>query len=130
MKKYLALCLAALALNACASGNHPANNDPARASARHARQQWQTKLNSLPIGASEAEFTQWLQQNNLLQHGEKPDLSNKRYINANLPNGRFPVQPQVNQFNPCDSWFVLLDIQLDEQRRVAKKEARALGGCI
>lgn len=124
MKNLPTFCALALLLSACMS------NDYDREGAQRVKQEWQTKLQTLPVGANEAELTRWLHQNGLLKNGEKPDFSDKSYSTSNLPNGHFPVKQHWYNINYCDVWFVHLNIKLDGQNRVAKKEVRLLGSCL
>ena len=124
MKKFLTFCVIAFSLSAC-----PFQNDYDREGAKRVQQEWETKLETLPIGASSAELSQWLKQNGLLKNDENPTFGEK-YQNINLPNGHFSVRPHWYHINFCNGFFTVLTIHLDEQKRVSKKEMGLWGSCL
>lgn len=90
------------------------------------RQAWQSRLDTLPIGATTAQLTQWLKDNDL----KAPPSFKNGYYNSNLPNGHFAVRHHAYRFSPCDSFFLALEIQLDAQQKVQNKELSARGSCL
>ena len=101
----LLLLITGLSLTACGS-----SIDYDRQGLARSKQMWQQRLDSLPIGATEAQLRDWQ--------------------NKYLPEGHFPVKKHWSKFSPCDAYFLSLTIQTNEQKQVVKKELKALGSCI
>ncbi|MDK4536162.1 MULTISPECIES: hypothetical protein [Kingella] len=120
MKKFLTLCVIAFSLTACSLGHYDEK------AILRVKQEWQAKLETLPVGASEAELTQWLKQNGLLKNGEQPNLSNHKYV-TNVPNGYFPFKSSIIF---CNGFFTELTIRLDEQNRVTTKKIKTFDSCF
>ena len=79
----LLLLITGLSLTACGS-----SIDYDRQGLERSQQMWQQRLDSLPIGATEAQLRDWQNKYGLKLAFQEPD----HYYSSNLPEGHFPVK--------------------------------------
>ncbi|XXQ69259.1 hypothetical protein ACKLNO_05195 [Neisseriaceae bacterium B1] len=95
------------------------------AAAKRIRQDYQAKLDALPIGATHEQVQQWQKS-----HGLNLSGGERGYGSMNLPNSHFPVKKKFLSANVCNGFFLTMRIDMNEKGQVAKKELGLLGRCL
>lgn len=112
MKNFISPILMSLLLAACSSSG---------LKARQQQQEWQVKLDALPLGATAVQVEQWAQQNQIsLQPNAQKDKT-VYYASRSFPSKGLDF---------CAEWRVVLAIELNEMYQVQKKDVTRLGVCL